>query len=58
MRHIHRSGKEMQSLSVRRVSAGRGFGVFPPAGEHLYKNGTLLLQQADKLCAETVRLAD
>ena len=36
---------------------GRGFRL-TPAGEHLYKNGTLLLQQADKLCAETVRLAD
>lgn len=36
---------------------GRGVKL-TPAGEHLYKNGTLLLQQADKLCAETVRLAD
>lgn len=36
---------------------GRGFRL-TPAGEHLYKNGTLLLQQADKLCAETVRLTD
>lgn len=36
---------------------GRGVRL-TPAGEHLYKNGTLLLQQADKLCAEIVRLAD
>lgn len=36
---------------------GRGFRL-TPAGEYLYKHGIPLLKQFEKLCSETVRLAD